>query len=714
MNSTITATTSPSGIFNRLNLAQALGAMNDNLIKLIIVFFLVGRQGPAAAGTIAAIGSAAFVAPFLVFSALAGSLADRYPKQRVIVGVKLLEVGIALLAGAGLFLGAPALLYLAVFLLGTHSALLAPAKYGIVPELVEREELSRANSRLEMFSFMAIIGGTALAPFLVQACGGRHGLASLAGVVIGGAGLVLALSLPVTPIAAPGRRLTVMPTSYFRTLRDLRGDGYLLLTVLGAAYFLFVGAFCQLNLLPYGIARLGLNQEESGYLFLAAAFGIGLGSLLAGRLSGRTVEFGVVPIGAVGLTLCAFALHAAPANLPAVLVLVFLFGVSAGLFIVPLQAFIQLRSPADRRGEIQAASSFLSWVGVLLASGLLWVLSGPLGVSAGGCFTVLACITLVLSLITLRVLPDFLLRFVALMAMRVCYRIRVIDDRFVPSEGPALLVANHVSWLDALLLIATQQRRIRFVMDRHIYETPVLKQLCRLMRVIPVSPKDGRKGLVEFIATARAALDEGYLVCIFAEGSITRSGMLGEFKGGFERIVKGSDYPIIPVYIGGAWGSILSYAHGRLLSRWPTLFPYRMTIIFGEPLPTESTATDVRQAVMELSCAWFESRKPRRRSLAELFVESARGNWSRHAISDTGGKILSYGEALTGAVLLAGKLELLAGKEKVGLLLPPSAGGALANIAVTMGGRVPVNLNYTASSEGIRSAVEQCGIRTIV
>ncbi len=705
----------PRGSFNRLNLAQALGALNDNLIKLIIVFYLVGLQGTAAAGTITAIGSAAFVAPFLLFSALAGSLADRYPKQRVIVGVKLLEVGIALLAGVGLFLGLPVLLYLTVFLLGTHSALLAPAKYGIVPELVEREELSRANSRLEMFSFMAIIGGTALAPFLVQAWGGRHGPASLMGIAVAVAGLVLARSLPVTATAAAGRRLAVMPTSYFRTLRGLKSDGYLLLAIIGAAYFLFVGAFCQLNLLPYGIVRLGLSQEESGYLFLAAAFGIGLGSLLAGRLSGRTVEFGVVPLGAIGLTLCAFALHAVPANLPAGLVLIFLFGVSAGLFIVPLQAFIQLRSPADRRGEILAASSFLSWVGVLLASGLLWVLSGPLGVSPGGCFTVLACITLVLSLITLRVLPDFLLRFVALMVMRVCYRIKVIDDRFVPSEGPALLVANHVSWLDALLLIATQQRRIRFVMDRHIYETPVLTQFFRLMRVIPVSSKDGRKGLVEFIATARAALDEGYLVCIFAEGAITRSGMLGEFKGGFERIVKGSDYPIIPVYIGGAWGSILSYAHGRLLSRWPTLFPYRMTIIFGEPLPTESMATDVRQAVMELSCAWFESRKSRRRSLAELFVESARGNWGRHAISDTGGKVLSYGEALTGAVLMAGKLDdLIAGQEKVGLLLPPSAGGALANIAVTLGGRVPVNLNYTASPEGIRSAVEQCGIRTIV
>ncbi len=745
-----TTTTTLPRSFARLNLAQALGALNDNLIKLIVVFFLIGRQGPAAAGTIAAIGSAAFVTPFLLFSALAGSLADRYPKQRIVVGVKCLEIGIALVACAGLVLGTSPLLYLAVFLLGTHSTLLAPAKYGVVPELVEREELSRANSNLEMCSFMAIICGTALAPFLVRASHGRYGLAAAAGIAVAVAGLLLARAIPITPVPDHRRPLALSPASYFRTLRELRKDRELLLAVLGAAYFLFVGAFCQLNLLPYGMDRLGLPQEESGYLFLAAALGIGLGSMLAGRLSGRTVEFGVVPIGAAGLTVSAFVLHAVPPSVPLVLAIVFLFGGSAGLFIVPLQAFIQLKSPADRRGEILAASTFLSWVGVLLASGLLWLLSGPLAVSPGGSFSVLAAVTLVLTIITLRVLPDFLLRFVALVVMRCCYRLTIVDERYVPSEGPALLIANHVSWMDALLLIATQQRRIRFVMDRDIYNTPVLKRLCRLMQVIPVSAKDGRKGLVEFIATARAALDDGYLVCIFAEGAITRSGMLGEFKGGFERIVKGSDYPLIPVCIGGAWGSIFSYAHGRLVSRLPVRFPYPVTIIFGAPLPTESSPVEVRQAVMELFCAWFDARKERRKSLAPLFVDAARGNWRRHALSDTGGKRLTYGEALTGALLMKEKLAKVLerplppggggsgwgggrnegnsshllpppgplpsreGEAFVGLLLPPSAGGVLANCALTMLGRVPVNLNYTASPDGIRSAVAQCGIRTIV
>ncbi|WP_298439419.1 acyl-[ACP]--phospholipid O-acyltransferase [Geobacter sp.] len=705
----------PPTAFNRLNLVQALGALNDNIIKLIIVFFLIGRLGQERAATVAAIGSASFVAPFLLFSALAGSLADRFPKGRIIIGVKMLEVGIALLAVVGLLVASPPLLYGVVFLLGTHSALFAPAKYGAVPELVTREELSRANSLLEMWSFLAIVGGTALAPFLVQLAGGRHGIALLAGVGVAVAGLLAARSLPATSAAAPDRPLAFSPLVYWRTLRGLRSDGYLLLAVIGAAYFLFVGAFCQLNLLPFGMKLLALSEEQSGYLFLAAAVGIGAGSFLAGRMSGRTVEFGVVPIGAMGLTISALLLATLPAHLPAILTAVALFGVSAGLFIVPLQSFIQLRAPADRRGEILAASSFLSWVGVLLASGLLWFLSGPLGFSPAGCFGVLGAITLILTVVTLRVLPDFLLRFIALVAMRLCYRLAIIDDRHVPVEGGALLVANHVSWLDALLLIATQQRRIRFIMEREIYNTPILRQLCALMGVIPVSAKDGKKGLLEFIASARKALDDGYLVCIFAEGAITRNGMLNQFKGGFERIVKGTNHPIIPVYIGGAWGSILSYAHGKLLSRFPSLLPYRVAVLFGAPLPAGSSTQETRRAVLELSAAWFKARKPFRRPLGELFAETARENWNRLALADTGGRELTYGKALTGAVALAAKLKpITAGQEMVGVCLPPTVGGALVNIALTLSGTVPVNLNYTASPEGIRSALAQCGIRTTI
>ncbi|BCS53347.1 hypothetical protein GSbR_21270 [Geobacter sp. SVR] len=226
----------------------------------------------------------------------------------------------------------------------------------------------------------------------------------------------------------------------------------------------------------------------------------------------------------------------------------------------------------------------------------------------------------------LLILPDHLLRFIVLATMRLCYRLRVIGGEYLPAEGAALLIPNHVTWIDALLLSATSQRRIRFVMERRIYNTPLLRGLFRLMGVIPVSSEDGRKGLLEFMKQARAALDAGYLVCIFAEGRLTRNGMLSEFRGGFERIVKGTGYPIIPVYIGGAWGSILSYAHGRLLSRLPVLPPPPVTVLFAQPLSSDATAMEVRQQVEELSRAYLDSHKLRRRLQEQTFIPPTRHN----------------------------------------------------------------------------------------
>ncbi len=700
----------------RLNAAQFLGAMNDNVLKLLIVFFLISLQGAERAGVVTALVGAAFVLPFLLFSAPAGCLADRLCKSRVIVAVKTVEVVVTMAAVAAFAFGWHNGLYLVVFMMGTHSAFFAPAKYGIIPELAARDQLSRANGMIESFTYLAIILGTALASLLTQALTGRFALAAVSCLCIAIAGLWTAKGMPRTEPADKERRVALFPSEILRTVASIRHDGSLMLAVLGQAWFMFVGAFTQLNLIGYGMQRLQLTEAQAGYLFLAAALGIGGGSLLAAKLSGRDVEFGIVPIGALGLTVAPILLQTAPAEIYSCVAIIVAFGVSAGLFSLPLQTFIQFRAEPARLGEVLAASSFINWVGILAASGLTYLFSGPMGLTAAQGFTVVGALTLVLTLISFWVLPDFLLRFIALLTMRIFYRIRISGAEHLPIEGAALLVPNHVTWVDALLLTATNQRRIRFVMERRFYNTPFLRGLFRLMGVIPVSSRDGRKEKVEFIRQARAALDEGYLVCIFAEGALTRNGMLQEFRSGFERIVKDSDYPIIPVYIGGAWGSILSYAHGRLLSRPPALAPYRVGILFGSPLPATSSAGEVRQAVMELSCDWFESRKPRRRPLAEQFIATAKEQWGRQAIADTSGKSLSYGRTLAGALALARKLEPLtaAPSGHVGILLPSTVGGVLTNLALSLMGKIPVNLNYTASEESLRSAVSQCGIETIV
>jgi len=718
--------------FGRLNIAQFLGAMNDNILKLLIIFCLIGVQGADKAGVITATVGAAFVLPFLLFSAPAGCLADRFRKSRVIVTVKLVEVVVTALAVAAFAMGWHSGLYLVIFMMAVHSAFFAPAKYGVIPELADREQLSRANGLIESFTYLAIIFGTVLASALAQAVGGRYWLAALFCLGVAVVGLWAASGMEPTPQADAGRHISLFPNEILRTILSIRHDRDLMLAVIGQAYFMFVGAYVQLNLIGYGMQEMGLAEAQSGYLFLGAALGIGIGSLLAAKLSGRDVEFGIVPIGAIGLTISLALLHAVPASLISCLLIVVALGISAGLFSLPLQTFIQFRAKPEQRGEVLAAASFVNWVAILIASGLTWLFSGPMGLRAAQGFSTVGVITLVCTLISFWALPDFLVRFLALVAMRVFYRLRIIGAENLPIEGPALLIPNHVTWLDALLLSATNQRRIRFVMERRVYNTHLLRGLFRLLKVIPVSSEDGKKGLLEFMKQSRAALDDGYMVCIFAEGQLTRNGMLREFRGGFERIVKGTNYPIIPVYIGGAWGSILSYAHGRMMSTLPAFSPYPMTVLFGTPMPATSTAMEVRQAVMELSCDYFDSRKPRRRSLEQYFIQAARQNWRRRAIADTSGKSLNYGRTLAGAVALAGKLEQILVKnlpplqgegrggdgvkmaQHVGLLLPPSVGAVLSNVALLLLGKIPVNLNYTAAEGSLRSAVQQCGITTII
>ena len=703
--------------FGWFNATQFLGALNDNIFKLLTILFLIRLQGKAAASNITALAGAVFVVPFLLFMATAGKLADRFSKRNIIVLAKVMEV-VVMTIGCAAFLSQSVFgLYCVLFLMASHSAFFAPAKYGIVPELVKSEHLSRANGLLEALTYLAIVIGTALGPFLSQTTGGRFALTGIVCVTIAILGLTASLFISRTPaIGAAGPVSLFFLRDIWRTMHDIRHNRDLLLAVIASAYFLLIGGFTYSNLIPYGIKHLGLSETQSGYLFVITAVGIGVGSFWAGRLSGRNVEFGVVPLGAIGLTFSSAGLGFIPALYPT-FALVFIMGVSAGLFIVPINTFIQLCSPPQQRGQILAASGFLGWVGVLLASGLIYCFAGLWRLSAGQMFIVLGLMTLVPTIVTIMLLPDFLVRFLCILLTRLCYRIKVTGIENVPTDidKSALLVCNHVSWVDALLLAATQQRRIRFIMDKRFYSQWWLQPICKLMKVIPISASDPPKKIVASLKQARQAMDDGFIVCIFAEGTITRSGMMSGFKSGVEWIVKGTSYDIVPVYLGGLWGSIFSYYSGRVLSTLPRKFPYPVSIHFGATLPAGSSVNQIRQKVTELSCEYFDSLKSPKRSLVYHFVKTARKNWSRRCISDATGKRLNYGQTLVSAVVLAGIINKLAEPdEKIGILLPPSAGGAIANLAVTISDKVAVNLNYTAAQEARNFAAEQCGIRCVI
>ncbi len=394
----------PAGL-SALNVTQFLGAMNDNILKLLIVYFLIQQQGAGRAGLINAMTGAAFVLPFLLFSAPAGCLADRYSKARVSVLVKLAEVLVTALAVVAFALKREQGLYWLLFLMASHSAFFAPAKFGIIPELAPRETLSRANGLIESFTFLAIICGTTLASLLTQLVGERFWLAAVGCLLIAMTGLASALRLPPVPAAAPKRRIRFLPIEIFRTLRAVAQDSWLLLAIVGLAWFMLVGAFAQLNLIGYGIQRFGFSEAQSGYLFLASSLGIGAGALLAARISGRRVELGIVPLGALGLVLAPLLLQLLPAYLPLVVGTIVLFGLSAGIFSLPLQTFIQLRAKSDQRGEVLAASSFVNWVGILLAAMLTFLFSGPFKLSAAQGFSLVSLLTLLVSAATLRSFP---------------------------------------------------------------------------------------------------------------------------------------------------------------------------------------------------------------------------------------------------------------------------------------------------------------------
>lgn len=702
--------------FAWLNATQFFGALNDNIFKLLSFFYVIRLLGEQRTSAVVSLGGAIFVIPFLLFTPAAGVLADRISKRAIVVFAKVLEIVVMCFAVLSFFSSWAPGAFIVLFMMSTQSALFGPTKYGIIPELVRRDQISAANGSIVVMTYLAIILGTALGPFLGEVVKGQFYLAALVCVGLAIAGTATSFGIERTPAAGSQARASFFIVGdVWRTLRSIRADKELLMAVVASAYFSLIGSFMQLNLIPYGMAHFNLTDTQSGYLFFFAAIGIALGAWLAGRLSGRNVEFGIVPIGAFALAGAILGLGSAPSSLYAVRALVLLAGVGAGLFLIPLDSFIQFRSPRDRMGAILAASNFLSWTCVLIGALSVSLFSALFGLTPAKGFVVMGVLTLVLGVVAVIVLPDFLIRFVAMMLTRMCYRLRAHGLEHLPVEGGALLVANHVSFMDALQILAVQQRRIRFMMHRSIYESHPLRPLFRLMGMIPVAMEDSPKKIIESLRAARQALDDGYLVCIFAEGALTRTGMMQGFKPGLERIAKGSNHPIIPIYIGGTWGSIFSHYYGRQQLRMPTQFPYPVTLMIGRPMPSTSSAAEVQQAVMELSCDYFETRKPLHRSLGARFVAMARKNWRKPSLDDTTGRSLTWGQALIGALALAHILKRhTKGQQNVGILLPPSVGGMLVNVAVTLLRKTTVNLNFTTSVGAFKSAIEQAGLKTVV
>lgn len=683
--------------FRALLWSQAASTFADNAFKTYVALWAVSRFGGAEAGRLIAAAGALFVLPFIVLSPVGGAWADRLPKRGLILRLKAAELVLLALAVPALAVGSVPALFVLLTLLGAQAALFSPAKLAALPELVDDEDLSYANGLVQTASFTAIVLGTLTAGLLAQYAVPAAAGAALA--AFSGLGWLVTLGLPELP-ARGGAAAGGFAERARGDWDALTADRGVLEATVGAAFFWFLGAALQMNLLVYGREALGLEEAALGLLQAAMALGIGAGSYAAGRLSREQVELGLVPVGAAGLTLSSAALafcsrspEASAAGLAAL-------GFSSGLFVVPLQSYIQQRAPADRRGRVIAAGNTLAFAGVLLASAFLWAMEGVFRLSAAQVFLVAACMSAVVAAFIASRLPDFLLRLCLYPVANLFYRIDVEGGRNVPLKGGALLVANHVSFLDAIFIAAACRRIPRFLMFRGYYEHPVLHPFVRAMGCVPIADVDGPRQIVNSLKHARAAVESGEVVCIFAEGEITRHGQMLRFKKGFEHIVKGLDAPVIPVHLDRVWGSIFSFAGGSFFFKLPRKLPYPVTVSFGAPLPSSSPAAAVRHAVLDLGAAAFAKRLAETPALGVSFARAARRRWRRRALADSLGRRLSFFEALVGALAVGEAVRArLPGEAPVALLLPPSVGGALANLGIVLEGRATVNLNYTVPRE---------------
>src|SRR5580693_4560564 len=696
---------------------QFLGAFNDNVYKILVSMRAVdvAANSGSNSDTYLALSMVVFAIPFLLFSGYSGHLADVVSKRKVLISVKVFEIFVMLLGLAAFFSTRIELMLVVLFLMALHSTVFSPAKYGIVPEMLPDKDLSRANGLLEMSTFVAIVLGTFVGSILFAAWKGEPWKMGVVTLAVAVAGFLTSLKITRVPPSGAHAPFQLNPFGeVWIGTKHLLKERPLTLTVLGISYFWFLGALFQMDLLLFGKEVLKETDLKVGLLVTALAIGIGIGSMLAGRLSGNKVELGLVPLGAVFMGIFCIFLYASRGSYTLSVISLSLLGLSSGLFIVPLNAYLQQRSENHEKGRIIATNNFYNTVGLLLASAALKGLHGQLHVSPDKFMLIFGIVTLISSIYIVSVVPEFLVRFVLWLATHTLFKIRIVGQENVPFRGPALLVANHMSHIDGFLINACIQRFIRFMVWKPYYELPVLNWFFKLTKAIPVGT-GGPRDVVASIRAARKELEEGHMVCIFAEGAISRTGNLLPFRRGLEKIVDGLDVPVIPVHLDRLWGSIFSFERGRFLWKWPKRIPYPVTVSFGTPMPASSSAHEVRQAIQELASAASGYSKSSGDLLDLRFIRTAKKNWRKFAMADSSGRELTYGRALTGSLLVSAWVRKnRRSEEMIGLLLPSSVGGALANTGVMIAGKVPVNLNFTAGRESMASAVEQCGIRTIL
>jgi 1-acyl-sn-glycerol-3-phosphate acyltransferase len=593
---------------------QFLGAANDNLFKFAFTVMVtyqlqVSWLPPSLAGLV--IG-ALFILPFLLFSATSGQLADKYDKRALIRFVKWLEIAIMVVAALGFAAQHVGLLLACVFLMGLHSTLFGPVKFAYLPQHLSERELTGGNGMVEMGTFVAILLGNVAGGLIIALPESGARLAGWSCIALAVLGRASAQFVPVSPATDPGLKINWNPFSEtWRNLKLAHGNLVVFRSLLGISWMWFFGAVFLSQFPSFAKEVLHGDEQVASLLLVVFSVGIGVGSLLCEVLSRRHVEIGLVPLGAIGMSVFAVDLYFAARALPPVAIQglaafvsqaahwrvmldLALLSLFAGLYSVPMYALIQLRAQPTHRARIIAANNILNALFMIASA----VIAGALlktGFSIPQIFLAVGIANALVALYIFLLVPEYLLRFIAFVASRCVYRFRVRGDEHIPAQGPAILASNHVSFVDAILLMAASPRPIRFIMDHRIFAIPVLGGLFRLAKAIPIaSQKEDAATYERAFAQARKVLDDGDLLCIFPEGAITHDGQLQPFKGGIMKVLETHPVPVVPVALQNLWGSYFSRVEkGRAMVR-----PFRrglwspVGLVAGDAIPAAAVTPD--------------------------------------------------------------------------------------------------------------------------
>ncbi|GAB6263104.1 MFS transporter [Photobacterium sp. CCB-ST2H9] len=600
-------------------LTQALGAFNDNIYKnvlLILIAFAAPGTLPFETDLIINLAAGIFILPFFLFSATAGVLSDTYDKAFIMRKVKLAEIIIMAMAAVAFMTENYMALLLLLFLMGAQSAFFGPAKYALLPQHLKKEELVSGNALVETGTFLAILMGTLLAGIIASQEQARL-IAAVAVVCFAILGYLSSRYIPdAKPSGTPPpfRWQPIRQTR--RTLSIAAKDKVVLQCVLGISWFWFLGASYLTQFPNFARLHLGGNAASVSVLLTLFSIGIAIGSLLCDRLSGHRIEPGIVPLGSLGITFFGADLMFATPDIapmtdslwafltqPELLRVFFsltMLGVSGGIYIVPLYAMMQNRAKPNERAQVIAANNIWNAIFMVASAIVAIIFLSVLSLTIPQFFLFLAGMNLlILGYIYLQA-PDFFWRFIVWIVSHTIYRVSHQQLENIPKQGGALIVCNHVSYMDALLLAGACPRPIRFIMDEDIFKMPLIKTFCSACKVIPIAAKD-RRSIQRAFEEVENCLSQGELVCIFPEGKLTHDGEIGPFMRGIDLILKRSPAPVLPMALKGLWGSYFSREGGRALLKWPKRFWSRVTIVAGEPLDAhEANSTTLRETVIAL------------------------------------------------------------------------------------------------------------------